>query len=130
MRRLTRPSPTLLVLLAALATPGVVRTQEAPRDEPAGLTVELRAEHGERVVGATLVLRRERDEGGARDEGEAWDDGTAVGMRPDGAERFRADELAAGRYTLEVAALGYETATRELSITAWLYVLNSGCRAS
>jgi len=96
-----------LLLWPALLAPVAATAQEhpaAPTPQPtARLTVEVRAEHGERVTGGTVLLYGPHAE-------------SVVLLRSTGDGRYRADSLRAGRYRLEVTALGYGSATRALSL--------------
>lgn len=94
----------------ALLAPAVAWSQDNPGDSlssgPGRLTVELRAEHGERVTSATVRLLGPRDAAGR-----------ALVLQPDGAGRYRADRLAAAHYRLEVTALGYGSETMDVDLT-------------
>ncbi len=88
------------VLLGPAALSQEVRV-DSSRSKPASLTVEVRADHGERVTRALVRL-----------EGSL----PAVSLRSNDAGRYYATGVAAGHYRLRVTALGYEPATKELSL--------------
>lgn len=96
-----------LALLFTLAVPPAAGSQElaggSSDEKPASLTVELRAEHGARVTSGTLVLHGSP---------------TPISLLQKGEGRYRADSIPAGRYRLEVTALGYESVTRELALAS------------
>ena len=105
-----------LPLLLIVAATGTARAQapQPAQDQPvASLVVEVRSEAGDAVTGASVRLAFATASG---IEVTAPDTEATVSLHEVGPGRYRAAGVSAGSYVLTASALGFEAASREVTL--------------